>query len=313
MKKAIYILLLVLLLGALNFNNLFAVEASAKIDTNHVLIGDQIHLALEVKAGDEKVVWPEILKEIGGMEILKDSGIDTIAGKSGKIYKRALVLTAFDEGDYTIPAFTFMYERQGSTTLYPIKTDSIVVECKTIDNLDSDIRDIKPIKTEPGSIWDYWYWMLLGLAMIIGLILLIMYLRKKKQAPGEITEKEKPKVPKIPAHILANAALDKLDGEKLWQSGKVKEYHVRLTEIVRTYIERRFDINALELTTDEIIDWLGKEYIEPGLIDSLNEVLKLADLSKFAKFNPLEEENMNSIAVSREFVEKTKDINRKMN
>ena len=122
--------------------------------------------------------------------------------------------------------------------------------------------------------------------------------KKQKQEPET-------KKPKIPPHIVALEELQKLDKEKLWQNGFIKEYHTRLTDIVRNYLEGCFSVQAIEMTTGEIIDAVKVKDIDSKLVQDLEKLLELADLVKFAKFHPLPDENSLLMKLSIEFVNNT--------
>jgi hypothetical protein len=113
-------------------------------------------------------------------------------------------------------------------------------------------------------------------------------------------------IPKRPAHEIALEDLLKLREEKLWQQGNIKEYHTRVTDIVRTYIERRFKINALEFTTNELMSSLAMKSLNDDLRSKLNFTLTLADMVKFAKGNPLPDEHEQAMSNSIAFIEATK-------
>ena len=112
--------------------------------------------------------------------------------------------------------------------------------------------------------------------------------------------------PKIPAHIIAFGKLEILKGEKLWQEGKLKQYHSSLTDIVREYIENRYKIQALEQTTDEILWSFRNVAIDEESKTKLKRVLVVADLVKFAKEIPLPAENEMSLTNSYDFINGTK-------
>jgi hypothetical protein len=114
--------------------------------------------------------------------------------------------------------------------------------------------------------------------------------------------------PKEPAHIWANKELKKLEGEKLWQSDKVKEYHSKLTDILRLYLEFRFNYYAMEATTEEIIAEVNKREISMDASAKLQETLRLADFVKFAKMNPAPDQNTKSMQSALDFVEMTKQL-----
>jgi hypothetical protein len=112
----------------------------------------------------------------------------------------------------------------------------------------------------------------------------------------------------LPPHVWALKELDKLQNDKLWQTGEVKNYYSRLTDIARTYIELRYKIPAMEKTTDELMTSMHKGILKQSLKKELNEVLALSDFVKFAKAQPDFIENENSLKIVKDFIDKTKLI-----
>ena len=96
-----------------------------------------------------------------------------------------------------------------------------------------------------------------------------------------------------------------MEKARIWQKGDVKEYHAQLSEIIRRYTENRFKFIALELTTDEILINL-KEKLNTEQLTNLKILLQRADLAKFAKSKPDENENKESMQLAKHFVGKTK-------
>jgi low affinity Fe/Cu permease len=153
----------------------------------------------------------------------------------------------------------------------------------------------------PISWSDIWPWMLAFIVFILVIFLL------KKYA---FNRKEKVKIEKqeviIPADIIALKQLKKLDKSKLWQAGNVKEYHAKISEIIRRYTENRFNFIALELATDEIINEL-KSKVNNEQLTSITILLQRADLAKFAKIKPNEDENKESMQLAKHFIGQTKE------
>jgi hypothetical protein len=112
-----------------------------------------------------------------------------------------------------------------------------------------------------------------------------------------------------PAHVIAFRELEKLKEEQLWQKGAIKTYYTRLTEILRQYLENRFRVFSLELTTDETLDSLIKTgFKKDGSYKQLKTVLTGADLVKFAKHIPEPTENESQYKKSWDFIFATKEI-----
>ena len=280
MRKVIYILLL----------SNFAFAQTATLDSNTILIGQQINFTITNKVTSTKI-WPtynEFLVE--GIEIIKASKIDTTDG----VITQEFVITAWDSGSYFIPPIAFSENSKTQALLLNVQT-IILAE-------DAELKDIKQPIEEPIGWSDIWPW-LLG---ILILSLIIFILRKyvfNKNKPSIII---KPKVI-IPADISALKELNALEKAKIWQEGNVKEYHSQLSEIIRRYTENRFQFIALELTTDEILQEL-KSILSDDQLNNLSTLLQRADLAKFAKSKPIDTENMESMVLAKGFVNATKQI-----
>ena len=148
---------------------------------------------------------------------------------------------------------------------------------------------------------------LIVLALIIWLVASILYRYMRRR------ESEVRVMPKLPAHIVANKALVELNNRKLWQNGKFKQYYTALTAIIRVYISDRWDVSALELTTDEIIEALKAIDMPLDSRMSLVALLRTADMVKFAKAEPEAEENEENYIRAYYFVENTKLVDEAQN
>jgi predicted ATPase len=99
--------------------------------------------------------------------------------------------------------------------------------------------------------------------------------------------------------------INKIKGEHIDTGGDQKEYYTRLTDTLRTYLEERFGIKAMEMTTGEIMERLRLEE-DQSKIDELRDLLETADLVKFAKHTALLNERDRNMASVIEFIEATK-------
>ena len=119
------------------------------------------------------------------------------------------------------------------------------------------------------------------------------------------SESRKPKII-ISPDVIALNELTTLKDKELWQSGKVKQYHSKISEILRTYLEDRFQILALELPTCDILQSLRNKGMQSEDLDTLTTILQRADLAKYAKSQPTDSENDESMIQSVSFVRNTK-------
>ena len=133
---------------------------------------------------------------------------------------------------------------------------------------------------------------------------IVWYVRNKWQGRG----REVKPAPKLPPHVIAIKALEELRNRKLWQNGKHKLYYSTLTEILRLYIEGRWAVGALEMTSDEIISALRDVDIKHDSRSNLISILRTADMVKFAKALPEAEENEQLFNYAYYFVENTKSV-----
>ena len=266
----------------------FAFAQTAKLDTNAILIGEQINFSIS-NTISETEVWPTYdAFLVEGIEIIKEGKLDT----SDNLISQNFIITAWDSGSYYIPPIAFSATSKTQGLLLNVQT--IIVE------EGAELKDIKQPMEAPIGWSDIWPW-LLGIVLLI----LIAYILKKYVfTKKEALKIEKPKVI-IPADIIALKELITLEKAKIWQEGKIKEYHSSLSEIVRRYTEERFQFIALELTTDEIIDEL-KSKLNQEQIQNLKTLLQRADLAKFAKSKPIESENTESMLLAKNFVNNTK-------
>ena len=266
----------------------FAFAQTAKLDTNAILIGEQINFSIS-NTISETEVWPiydAFLVE--GIEIIKEGKLDT----SDNLISQDFIITAWDSGSYYIPPIAF------SATS---KTQGLLLNVQIIILEEgAELKDIKQPMEAPIGWSDIWPW-LLGIVLLI----LIAYILKKYV----FTKKEALKIEKpkeiIPADITALQQLTKLDEAQLWQAGNVKKYHSEISEIIRRYTENRFNFIALELATEEIISEL-KSKVNNEQLASITILLERADLAKFAKSKPEETENKESMQLAKHFVAQTK-------
>ena len=265
-----------------------ALGQTAIMDTNSILIGEQINFSIS-NTISETEVWPtyeEFLVE--GIEIIKQGKLDT----NENIISQNFIITSWDSGSYYIPPISFSENS---------KTEGLLLNVQTITLKEgAELKDIKQPMEAPIGWSDIWPWLFGVLLIALIIFLLKKYVFNKK----EEIKNEKPKVI-IPADVIALKELITLEKAKIWQEGKIKEYHSSLSEIVRRYTEERFQFIALELTTEEIISEL-KSKVNNEQLASITILLKRADLAKFAKSKPEETENKESMQLAKHFVAQTK-------
>ncbi len=309
LRRSISLLFIVLsILFFFNSNKSFSadVKLNATADTNQIRIGEQFHLNLSASFAQEtNVSFPLLPDTFNHLEIVGRSPIDTAkTTENGKLtLVQQLVLTGFDTGFYVIPPFPFtVSDKQGNTdTLY---TEAMLMSVRTVVvDTTKDIRAIKNIIEVPFPWQEYLiYFLILAVVAAGAYYIYKKYFRNKKRVVVA------PKIPDRPAHEIALEGLRRIEQEKLWQQGLTKKYYSQVTDVIRQYIERRFAMNAMEQTTDEILSYFTHGLTREDEKEKLNFMLRLADMVKFAKAQPLPSENETTLQYAYSFVENTRPV-----
>ena len=283
------------------------VEAHASLDSNYILVGDQINLILAVSCPvDYMIDWPQLNDTIiSAIEILGKSKIDSSysADNSQLLLKQTIRITSFDSGYYAIPPFQIKYKESGGQLIQYEETEALLLEVSSVPvNMEEEIKDIKAPIEAPYTFKEALPW-IIGLLLSIAIGFAAYYYMKKRKKDEPVFKASAK--PKIPPHRIALDALDNLRHKKVWQSGLIKDYHTELTDIVREYISSRFFIHALEMTTDEIMEALNGTTTNDQAKQKVQQTFTMADLVKFAKMQPLPLEHDTSLNNAVDFIKET--------
>lgn len=282
--------------------------SKVELSRDSVLIGDQIVLSARFSVPSDAPLqifpYTQTLSADttlhGGVEVVREFMLDTLSMKNGISELRAKVLlTSFDSGSYRLPhPVVVTVGKDGLADTVDMEDPLLYVNTIQIDTTSFKPFDIKGQEKYPVKFRDFLTWILIALAVVAVLLALLRYIRMRREQKdffGNSLIKE-------PPHIVALRKLEKLRGEKLWQSGKEKAYYTGITDTLREYIEKRYGFGAMEKTSTEIIEALGEKNIDAKLFVSLSEMFRTADLVKFAKYIPAGDENENAIPVAVNFV-----------
>ena len=291
---------------------------TSKLSADTVSIGDRVVLTVEVdKDVMQHVEFPifNFNLENGeqqaepSIEVVHDFAPDTLSNEGRRMrLRKRYEMVVYDEGIYHMGKVKVLYfDKNIVDTLTDNQEQEIFVKSVQIDST-AVVRDLKPQKTLRWRLKEHIgyigiaFGVTLLLALIIYLLVRILHKRGKR-----ISDLFKP-APPLPAHIVAIMALEKLYNEKLWQNNKHKQYYSGLSEILRTYLAGRFEMGAMEMTTDEIAEALHDMDIDQKHKMDLMSVLRDADLVKFAKATPEADENELAYNKAYYFVEETKPV-----
>ena len=302
-KYVLFVMLAFVLFGNLKAQN---VKAEGKVESKDVEVGKPFtfDLSLKVPYG-WYVEWNDFsidsLSE--QIDIIKRGEVERTAdADSNVIVKQQLTLMAFDTGHIQVPSVGLTYARSfddpGRLKAYtdPVNLYSTTM---TVDTTQA-YKPIVPPIAAPVKFKEVFPWILgvLLLALIaFGVWYWLKHRKPKVDADGNIISG-----PVIPPYDKAVGDLEQLRQQKLWQSGKVKEYFSTLTDIAREYIEGQFGVNAVEMTTDDILEEVKPLHFSQETYAKLKETMEVADLVKFAKYSTTNLESENAVNSMTEFV-----------
>ncbi len=269
------------------------VRLTAKTNTDTFPLGSWIDVHVEGKT-DAAIdsIAPLVKDSIGSFEIV------TVERK-GTDFQWLIRLSTIDSGKVFLPPVGFGYKVKGDTSTHKAFTNSLLLTITGIPiDPQGEIKDIKPLLSAPWLFEDFLPYLIASIvlaALAGGYYYYWRKMKQKKDLLGEV------KVV-IPPHREALSALRVLEEKKLWQQGLVKEYYSEVTEIIRRFFERRWNIIALEMTTDEILVQI--KHVPEALMvwKEMGSFFLTADLVKFAKYQPAPAEHEQEMHSAYEIV-----------
>lgn len=284
------------------------VIVNGKITTDTILTGHPFDYSLDIRMPKGYIInWNELKDTLNkSVEVISRSEIkeQPIDNSSDILLTQHLTLTSFDTGYVEIPSIGIKYYKSAKdTSVYTSYTDYmyVYVEAAAIDTT----MAYKPIKTpiKQNITFEETVPFVGGGIILAGLVLLIIYIVRRLRKKTNIEEEEVK--PQIPAIVTAREKMAQLKESNLWQSGKYKDYYTDLTGIAREYLEGQFNIDAIEMTSDEILDEVRKIQLDNLIFSKLQNTLITSDLVKFAKATPSPTENENAFKDINSFIEES--------
>lgn len=280
-----------------------SVSAELRADSTHIQIGDPLKIRLSVKYSDNLLVaFPKAADTLGNMETIEVSKPDTTTAAGSIVLSQAYTVSAYDSGDFRAGPVIIYFKNSAGTVDSVLTNDiQITVDAPAVD-MEKPFKDIKAPLEVPYSWREFIsYKLFLILLLLFGLAGVLLYSKYYQNNPVLIERRK----PKEPPHIWVRKELKKLEEEKLWQKDEVKQYYSRLTDVLRMYLEYRYDWFALESTTEEIEAELPKYKLKDKARESLLAILRAADLVKFAKMIPMPDANIKAMENAYKFIDFT--------
>ncbi len=276
------------------------ITPSIRLDSAKMYIGDQqtLHLSIQYDESVEidKIDWAVL--DSAKIEVINKGNVDN--HRLG-VYNQDIIFTAWDTGQYKLPFIPIHYTRNGESFIAATTYTYL-----TVTNPPESAVGLNPIKTiieEPRN-WEDFVWLFLVIALaIVTAIGYYLYQKQKKTPSAPIVS-----VAQLSSDERALRNLEQLGQAQLWQKGNPKQYYIELSHILREYVAQRYQVPALELTTDELETTLQQNNKTNQQVNILIQVLRNADLVKFAKADLDATTHDYSFECAMVFVQKTKNI-----
>lgn len=281
-----------------------------QLDSNEMRVGEQPHLFLDFalpggwQPDTQNVTWPTLgdtlTKEL---EILSRSSVDTVDVGGQLHLRQRLILTSFDTGYFVIRPLQLTFDGQ------IIESNPQLMYVRGVDfDPKGSIRELREIREVEYTFWDRIidniYWIIGGIVLVALIFFVLRWLKKRDAHPA--VQAETPAKPKASPDDEALERLAALNASRLWQNGNTKAYHVELTDILRNYLERRYQVSTFERTSREILNELRTRGIDSDAFGRLKMTFEIADMVKFARYRALPEENEGVMDNAVEFVNVTR-------
>lgn len=275
------------------------------VSNSAIRVADRLEVVLSFHAPEDyEVVFPKFDATVGKFELADQyEDLLELVDKGSLLHKKTIVLEPALAGGYAIPALKIEYwEKEKPEKTNSLTTDEVQITVNSLlekeQQQNIDISDIAPPVPLP-SKRIYW---ILGAAVLAVLLIgcLLWWRRGKRNGQGK-------DLPQDPAHIIAFHALDVLLASDLLKKGRIKEFYLNISDILRRYIENRFTLHAPERTTEEFLIELGAAAIlQLQHKTLLKEFLGHCDQVKFAQYQPVDEEIEKTMSLCRQFINDTK-------
>lgn len=254
--------------------------------TQTFTVGDAVLLDLVVDhAPGQRVLLPSLEMDWGAIELQGVTQPEITLIENGMERTSIVVqVTAWEPGDYITPPFEVrLASADGTISTLPVQPFPLRVE-SVLNPDDLNARDIKPQASLPfGTGGSRLVLLGIGALVAVAVVVLAVALRKRRagsEVVAKITDDR-------PPHIIALAELDEIEQADLVAAGQFQQHYTRISETIRRYLEREFELTAMEETTYELQRSLRENGIlDKGLQKHVIGLLQESDIVKFAKIRP---------------------------
>ena len=268
-------------------------------------LGDLLALTLSVEAkAGVRVEMPAFGDALGRFSIVDFAPRQEVDENGDSLAAQRYTLQAPVSGRQRIPRLRIEYvdERQGQDPrTRELLTEELGFEVASVlpdGPIGEDLRPPRPSLEALRGPWQRWWpWLAVGLALLAGAALGVVYWLRHAAERARIT-----------AYDRALSRLDRLRRAGLPDASHLDAWYVELSDIVRRYIEARFGLRAPELTTEEFLLQARRSAdLSKAHGELLSAFLERCDRVKFARYSPAADESQDALQLARRFLDETRD------
>jgi len=277
------------------------ISVKAEVDHAFFTIGDLV--VFKIIAEHDSSIQ---IARIDTAETLKDFEVkeekDIRNELSGLISEgKEIALTGYELGDYVLSPAVIYYREAGSQELKQIESNKLYVSIESVDKSGKKSNDIADIKSVVDLSRKWIGWLIAFLLLVFGAGAFYFYYFRQQTILLNLGTKNE-----LTPHEEAYRELNRLYDSEMLQRGQLKLYFARMSEIIRRYIERRYNVLALESTTAEIMQEIRCFEIDGKTLSLIKNHLEICDLVKFAKYRPEPPEIIRQTKLAKEIIDVTK-------
>ncbi len=282
-----------------------AVSLTLKVSRREITAADRVELVLEALTPEEQQIeFPSFDEKLGEFAVVDSRTSAPRLVEGGRVLTaKSFELEPFLPGEYTLPVLTVRHGPKGADedSIRSIETTEQTIDVQSVLPDSAEPPDIKEIAPPVDLPREHPWWLYAaGVLTVLALAAGYFWWKRRKRADAEAA-------PPPPAHEVAYRTLEELLAEDLLMKGEAKLFYLRLSNILRHYIEDRFGLRAPERTTEEFMDELrSTDSLEPAHKGLLKDFLRHCDMVKFAEHQPSKDEVDDTIASCRRFIDETK-------
>lgn len=283
-------------------------KVDVALSSTEVMFGEEVVYALRISVPPGVELLPLVLSpfdEVEGMEVLGKAQQQREGANGEQLIDHDIRLIFWDSGYYELPPLSVGY--RSDTIVERARTQRFRIQVRGLPVASDTLRlmPIRPIIPAPRDWRDFlpYIW---GLLLLSALAILGYWLYRRRKP----IEQPPPPPRRLPLRDLMAERLQRLADKQLWQQGHIKDYHSELAYEARFYLEHRYRVPALELTTEEILEQLRKAGLATELRQEMRQLLQAADLVKFAKATPPDTFHEQAMGRLQAFVQQTEDPKR---